>query len=77
MHVSLPAPDSDGQILISGNNEISRALNEFLGDLRLLSSLCIYVFIYSCFLLCVLEFKKREWTFGLLLSKLQCTVTNR
>lgn len=35
MQISLPAPDSDGQILISGKNEISRPLNEFLRNLQL------------------------------------------
>lgn len=60
MQISLPALDSDGQILISGNNEISRPVNEFLRNLQLWSSLCIYVLIYSCLLLYVCEFKKSE-----------------
>jgi len=53
LQISLPDLDSDGQTSNSGSNKILKSFNVFLRNLQLLSRLCIYVFVYSCFLLYV------------------------
>lgn len=62
LQISLPGLDSDSQTPSSGSNKIHKCFNEFLGNLQLLSRLCIYVFVYHCFLLyvCVWDSSKGE-----------------
>lgn len=45
LQIFLPDLDSDGQTLNSGSNKVPKSFSEFLGNLQLLSRLCVCVFI--------------------------------